>query len=406
MQQENKHNIHEFTESEFVSFLFSERERENSLSEFHGWNNWALVGAIVSVLCAGYAILKDKFFLDTTEVIYHSCCILAFFLTYHSWTLIFRRERGVDFSRVRMLKEVIPVVKIVFVICSAITASILIPIYDDFNIVFWLWIAIIAAYIITICVAYYLRDKIVPSYFMEMNLPWIWVNVGYEAILGCLFSVIGTQSFKKAGSNILTSEFEFAACITAIHILLYILFKLNFSNKVVRRFDAILDKYFYAGATMEETFHEIFMNRMGYGVLDGCIKELRIVEKHTELCIEEGKELDEMKDTVLSGKCSVTQIKEYQGRIDIILVNQQAALNMSRTLVRRMDEIVEVSSSYRLISEINQIFDTNNQCYKKVESVLMKAREVSRLLHETEMGILTKVITALEEVKKKETEKE
>ncbi len=401
MIKENKQKISDLSDSEFISFLFSERDRENSLSVFQGWNNWALAGAIVTAISAGYAVLKNNMLINTAAVVYYSCCILAYFLAYHSWSWIFRRERGVDFSKVRMMKEVMPVVKIIFVVIYAIAASILISVFDGYNNVFWLWITIIIAYVMLACLAYYLRNKIVPSYFKEMNLPWDWVNALYEGIIGFIYIRIGTLSFKKAGSNILTPEFELAACVTAILILLYILFKLNFSNIVVRRFDAILDKYLYAGATKEETFHEISMNRMGYGVFDGCIKELRSVEKQTELCVVEEKELDEIKEAVYSGKCTITQIREYQRRIDVILDDQQTALDLSQALLDRMDEIVKVSSSYRLISEINLIFDTNKQCHEKVKIVSIKAGELSKLLNETENGILTKVVTALEEVREK-----
>ena len=41
----------------------------------------------------------------------------------------------------------------------------------------------------------------------------------------------------------------------------------------VRRFDVIIDEYLYAGATKEETFHEISKNRMGYEVLSFVVKK-------------------------------------------------------------------------------------------------------------------------------------
>lgn len=204
-----------------------------------------------------------------------------------------------------------------------------------------------------------------------------------------------------AGRNILTPEFEFAACVASFLILFYILFKLNFSNKVVRRFDAIIDQYLYAGATKEETFHEISKNRMGYGVLDACYKELRDVEKRTKQCVEEEKELDEMRDYVVSGNCNLKRIQEYDDRIDVILSGQHIALNQSKRLVGRMNEILKVSSSFRDITEIKTVFDTNQQCFEKVKSVSDKVGEVSRMLHDKEKEILEVINEAL----RKELEK-
>lgn len=44
-----KSGITDLSDSEFLSFLYSERDRENSLSQYQGWNYWALVGAIGTI---------------------------------------------------------------------------------------------------------------------------------------------------------------------------------------------------------------------------------------------------------------------------------------------------------------------------------------------------------------------
>lgn len=392
---EDKKHIANLPESEFISFLYSERDRENSLSEFHGWNNWALAGAIIPAICSGYAILKIHPSLDVAKVLYNAGCLIAFFLTYHSLATVFRRERAIDFSKVRMMKEVIPIVKLVFVFACAIASSITIAVVDSCNVVFWLWISVIVAYSITLIIALCTKEKVVPSFFKEMSLPWVGVNAGYEAIIGAVFSIIGTQSFRLAGRQILSPEFEFGACWAIVLILLYILFKLNFSNKVVRRFDAIIDQYLYAGATKEDTFHEISKNRMGYGVLAACYKELRDVEKRTQQCMEEEKELAKIREYVENGYCDLKIIKEYDTMVDVILANQQTALNRSKRLVDRMDEIVKVSSSFGDITEIKAVFDTNQQCFDKVKSVSDSVREVSRMLHDKEKEILEEMNAAL-----------
>lgn len=392
---EEKLHIGNLADSDFISFLYSERERENSLSEFHGWNNWALAGAIVTVICSGYAVLKLNPSLDVTRVLYNTSCLIAFFLAYHSWTNIFRRERAVDFSKVRMMKEVIPIIKLVFVFVCAIASSITIAVVDRCNVVFWLWVSVIAAYMITLIIALCTKEKVVPSLFREMMLPWDWINAGYEAVIGAVFSLIGTQSFRLARRAILIPEFEFAACVAAFLILLYILFSLNFGNKVVRRFDAIIDRYLYAAATKEETFHEISKNRMGYGVLDACYKELKDVEKRTKQCEDEEKELAEMREYVMTGNCDLAKIQDYDSRVDRILVDQQAALNQSKRLVNRMNEIVKVSSSYGDITEIKTVFDTNQQCFDQVKSVSVIVKEVSRMLHEKETEMLEEINAVL-----------
>lgn len=392
---EDNKDIANLQESDFISFLYLERDRENNLSEFHGWNNWALAGAIITAICSGYAVLGINPSLDVAKVLYNASCSIAFFLACHSWATIFRRERAVDFSKVRMMKEVIPIVKLVFVFACAITSSIILAVIDCCNVVFWLWISVIVAYSISLIIAFCTKEKVVPSSFKEMSLPWVGVNAVYEGIMGAVFSMIGTHSFRLAGRQILSPEFEFGACLAAVLILLYFLFKLNFSNKVVRRFDAIIDRYLYAGATKEDTFHEISKNRMGYGVLDACYKELSDVEKRTQQCIEEEKELAKMREYVEEGDCDLKIIREYDSRVDVILKNQQIALNRSKKLVDRMDEIVKVSSSFGNITEIKIVLDTNQHCFDKVKLVSDSARNVSSMLHDKEEEMLEAINAAL-----------
>ena len=38
-------NLTNLSDSDFLNFLYSERDREKSLSEKNGWTNWAIAGA-------------------------------------------------------------------------------------------------------------------------------------------------------------------------------------------------------------------------------------------------------------------------------------------------------------------------------------------------------------------------
>lgn len=55
MQEGN--NILSLSEAEFLLFLYSERDREESLNSYQGWNVWAVFGALITVVCAAYGVL-------------------------------------------------------------------------------------------------------------------------------------------------------------------------------------------------------------------------------------------------------------------------------------------------------------------------------------------------------------
>ena len=87
----------DLSDAEFLAFLYSEREREKSMSQYQGWNLWALFGAIITVVIAGYQLLKDNLSaISWSQVMYLISGILAFVLCYRPVALFFGRERGVD----------------------------------------------------------------------------------------------------------------------------------------------------------------------------------------------------------------------------------------------------------------------------------------------------------------------
>lgn len=111
----NKH-ITDLSDSDFLSFLYAEREREINIHSFHGWNNWVLIGAIITFVCSGYTILKNNPDLCKLSVLYYTISLVSLFLVYHYLEPIFSKERNVDLSKVRMMKEVFPFERVTFIL--------------------------------------------------------------------------------------------------------------------------------------------------------------------------------------------------------------------------------------------------------------------------------------------------
>jgi hypothetical protein len=382
MDEQSKH-ILGMDDSDFLSFLYAERDRENSLSQFQGWNNWALVGAFVAAACAGFSIAQGCNNLNWKDVFYFSGGLFSIYLIYNSWwRFATKRERGVDFSKVRMLKEVVPIVQIVFIILTAIASAIIIPFFGGLNNVFWGWIVVLTAMAVVIGFIIVLKNKLVPSFFEELFLPWIWVNVSFVALLSGILGMVYQMSFKMTESGVLSSEFSVAACIVACLIVLFVFFTINTTNKSLKRFDAIIDKYLYLGASKEETLHEVIKNRMGYGVLDSCDKEIALVQEMANICEREAKELEDIKHVIIAGGYTLSQLRGYQRRIKEILENEQKALSLSSNIAARVKEIMKVASIIKDKSDLEKIFDTNQAVYDKVKIMTTSIMEIADLVEE------------------------
>ena len=386
MDEQSKHIIN-LAEADFLSFLYSERERENGLSQHTGWNNWALVGAFVAIVCAGYAIVKDSRLFNWIDVLYYSGGLFALFLIYHSWwRFITKRERGVDFSKVRTLKEVVPYVQIVFMTVIAVSSAVLIAIFDGFNTVFWWWIGVLILVVALCGVIVLLKNKLVPSFFEELFLPWPWVNVALVSFLSLVLSIVKSQSFKMVAVDYLSEEFSVSVCVVACLVVVFIFFTINFKDKSVRRFDEIIDKYLYLGSTKEETLHEVIKNRMGYGVIDSCEKELKQVQEKLSVCEKEEDEINSIRQTVLAGGYNLSDLRSYQKRLNVILALEQDAIKSTKNLSERMSEIVKVSSFIKEKSDLEKLFNVNEALYEKVKSMTSSISEILQTIDEKEFA--------------------
>lgn len=377
---EKKSPIPELSDSEFISFLYSERDREHSISEYHGWNNWALVGSIITVACFVYSTVYNASSVDWNKVLYYVIGSIAFFLTYHTWLRLFKRQRGYDYTRVRLLKEMTPWTEIVLSLTVAIVAIVLIIVYDSLSLVFWLWVAVFALQLSVFSAAIFNRNRLVPFFFYSAYFPNKRLNSIYDFIAGMLFCVTWYQSFKNVAQNVFNTEFEVGICIGTIVVLLYILVKINVENKAVKQFDAIIDMYIYSGVSKEKTYQKILCNRMGYGVLDVCKVELEKVNNITSECEKITGELVELKSIIESGKYDNELLISYNKRLENILQYLNAGLRQSQKLSSRMDEIVKIAPVLYQVDDINLIFDSNKKLYEKVVETQNEVESVFDLI--------------------------
>lgn len=130
--------ITDLSDSDFLSFLYAERDREESLNSYPGWSHWAIWGAVVTIFLAICSILKSHYGeVDLLNSGYLLSGILAFLLCYRPYFLfvmsIVSRERGVDKKKVKYLKDVAPKPYLWLALVIAVFFSVFIQIVDLMN---------------------------------------------------------------------------------------------------------------------------------------------------------------------------------------------------------------------------------------------------------------------------------
>lgn len=374
--------ISEMSENEFLSFLYSERERENEISKFHGWNNWALIGAGIAVLYATYTILGGVCELEWIRVVCYSTGSFALFWSYRSWAFFFQRSRGHNLTRVRLLKEVFPWIDVCLAIIVAIVAIVSISVLGSSSGLIWLWISVIVLQIVAVVVSVFDRDRVVSTFFTKLYFPRIRLNLAYEIVLATLLVVIWRQSFMLGSWSIICPEFELGVCFTVIIILIYLLLVSNFENKAVKDFDEIMDKYIYAGESKENTYKSIIINRVGYGVLEVCNKDLQRIEEMSVACEQKGRHLAEIKDKIQNGRFEMSQLLEFLIETKDTVTYLRDSLHQSMRLSNRLDEIMSLAPFSLQVEDFKDILDANKAFFERILSVDKEVDTVTALLQE------------------------
>ena len=383
---ENKENkITEMSDAEFLSFLYSERDREESLNSYQGWNIWAIIGAMITVACAAYNIIcnhQDE--IDWLNMGYFSSGIIGFCFCYRSWGMFvlsfLERKRGVDYRKVKYLKEVAPVPYLIVALLCSVMFAVFFPLANnicrwELLSILWIWMAV--ANVLVLLNVYLGKDSIVMSYVDGILFPnvrlWIWIEMAISSI----YSIIWFRSFRLSTGQILgSSDFEEAACLASLVLLLYLLLKVKMANRKSSVIDVLLDEYVYKGAKREVVFQKLQANRMGYGIVEICKQELDELMKYAEAFDVQKKQMESIKDALAYDTIDVCHIQEEMEKVtktmDYIKDWSQKVRLLDAKMVKVKNQVKEIV----LDEDFDKMLDVGDWMLEKADVMTQSVGEV------------------------------
>ena len=369
-------SIMDLTDAEFLSFLYSERDREERLSRWQGWNNWALAGAFVAVIWTANSIWNDHYYVEGYDVMYFTSGIMAISLLLYSCMIFLKRERGIDFSKMKWFKEVFPRHLVLIALGCSIVFSLLILKKDGYCNLFWLWSILGIIVVLSIGSLLFYRNKVMPAYDDGFMFPWVKVNICYNAVMASFYGPIALLSFKKVSSDLLSNEFQIAACISICIALFYIFLKLYSDDKPAKRLDIIIDDYIYNGVTKEKTIREVVKNRMGYSVMDVCYNNLtEIIDLMLE-CEDDYKKLVGIKEAVEEGECVIAQFNKLQNETKVFYDKLSKVSKKGLMLSDKLVEIQKVAMGWNNIAAMKAIVNKNKEVMDRINFMMDKVHEI------------------------------
>ena len=312
--------IEKLSDAEFLSFLYSERDRESSLRQYQGWTLWALAGALVTVTCAGYHILKgENTILCISQIIYIVSGVMATMLFIRPMFLLFERERGVDYKKIKILKNVAPYHYLGLTVAVSVTFSLLVPLFNKnnpFNIISIYWMICALMTIGGLIYDIVCREKIVKSDCDGMVFNSVDWNRRYSALLGGVLFTIGLESFINVNYHVLESpSFELAVCISAEVLLAQFMIKVYYIEKKANKIDILIDEYVYKDFPKDMTYRMLRMNRMGNTVLESCVEELLGLRNAFEAYEQKKQRIEEVCNHFEKETCGANKFQEYYGEV-------------------------------------------------------------------------------------------
>ena len=383
MEEEKGNNFTKLSDSEFLSFLYAERERENNLNQYQGWNTWALVGAITMVICALYSILKTSVeAICFRNVLYYTSIVFAIVLSYRSFALLFIRPRGIDYSKIKTVKEAAPILYLVFVLICSTAFVLVFAITGSWNTVAWLWSAILLAYFVSGVAIIINRNRIVPSYYEPCLFPNRNVDLAFNLVVVWLLSFVLSQSIKRIEQVRLGPDLEFAVCLSVLLWLVYFLIKTNIGNKPVKEFDVIIDDYLYKGESKEHTYNRILINRMGLGVMEACNKELQSIKDDLNMYSAKFETIEHYKEELNADSVGIEKLKKYGTITKEVVDYLSKTLNHIEDLRSKFGQMLKQVPSAENIEDFKTLMDMLEVTVGRVEKLQGVASEVTSLVQE------------------------
>lgn len=348
MEKNKSNRITELPDSDFLSFLYSERDREENQNHFQGWNVWAVVGAMVTVACAAYSIkcnhLGQIDRLRTGYLVsdYVSRLFLLWFIVVSVKSFV-ERKRAKDYKKLRRLKDVAPMpYLIVATICTIELALFFIIVENDnlWDIVPISWMVLAVSHLLIDVSVYRNWSSYVWAIKEDVWFVRTRVMVAVGLYVYVLVWLIWNWSSKNiSGPFVGSPEFELAVCVTAFVSLFYLLLMIIHANRKSSEIDVHIDEYVYMGKSKEDVYLKLKANRLGYGILEVCSQELFALKKYLDDFDAHKKKLEKLRALFENGDSRVDCVVEKFESLKESFEYNDEWTNRVDALCDKLDEI-------------------------------------------------------------------
>lgn len=310
------HKISESSDSDFLNYLYAERDREYSVSQAWGVNPWIVGAAIIGLLGYAYHQIADHYDAFSWQLFtYYSVVLGAIIIAMASLiNPLMHNSRWRNKYRVTIVAAIFPIDEIFWktFISNAVFVSLVLMI-KYYGAVTWLYLVLfLLETTVHVLVLINGRKLIQITQWGHFFANDKWEIAYRSAEVGICFAIILT-AIRTWGWQYAMAEKEFEmSCVLAIITgICWVTHNRMDEGSRYRSIDKIIDEYLYGSLTKEEAYEQLLTYFQGHDILDVLRDDYERV-KNVRASLEEWKQKQETyKKLIASGELNFKQSKEY-----------------------------------------------------------------------------------------------
>lgn len=271
-----------YSDAEFLSFLYAEKERLRNNNLYPGWSSWALACVLFSLIAYCYSLMKAGGI--NIVLLYHIFsvfCPLVLYVTHVvEWRI--RIENG-DAVRLAHLRDVAPVTLLVFILIISLSCAVIGFLYPVRRDLPYIWSATFILTCVSLVSVYLDRNSWVTRsgiYLLSSSHRW------NSVLLTFLFASVSMPVYIAVRQLAFgySKEFEMVICMVSVVEVSYLLSKSLFIKTTDKSVDEIIYNYLYRGKNRTSTINELEIVMLGINPSDYMYDFfVRMVDRHSLL---------------------------------------------------------------------------------------------------------------------------
>lgn len=306
--------LSEFTNScsdaEFLSFLYSERERLRNNNLYPGWSSWALACVLFTLVAYCYGVLKTLNGTFDIVLFYHiftAFCPMALFVTHMAeWKIRSKHGNAVRLAR---LKDVAPVCLLSLILGISILCTVIGFLYPVGVILPYCWAITMA--VAGVCLWNLYKDR--NQWVTRACVNFVsCISKKNDKLVALLFGVLVAPSTTAAmqlsfGFSI---EFEICICIVVFIVVAYVLQRCLLANVQEKAVDDLIYAYLYEAKSRKYVIKQLEIAMLGVLPSDSLYSGFSRLIESQSMMIDVKDRLTEVEIGLKSRKLTLDEINE------------------------------------------------------------------------------------------------